>query len=74
MVFAVYAGDLGQDPKSKQQMFNQLSRQRAARGEGSGRRECSQWMPRKTDERWKIDKVGVGRNWIERRWVDKTKR
>lgn len=30
-------------------------------GEGSGRRECSQWMPR-TAERWKIDKVGVGRH------------
>ena len=32
MVFAVYAGDLGQNPKNGQQMFNQLSRQWAAQG------------------------------------------
>lgn len=32
MVFAVYAEDLGQDPKNGQQMFNQLSRQWAAEG------------------------------------------
>lgn len=34
MVFQVYAGDLGQNPNSEQQMFNQLSRQRVAEGEG----------------------------------------
>lgn len=36
MVFPVYAGDLGQNPKSEQQMFNQLSRQRVAEEEGRG--------------------------------------
>lgn len=36
MVFQVYAGDLGQNTNSEQQMFNQLSRQRVAEGEGRG--------------------------------------
>lgn len=36
MVFPVYAGDLGQIPKSEQQMFNQLRRQRVAEEEGRG--------------------------------------
>lgn len=38
MVFQVYVGDLGQNPNSEQQMFNQLSKQRVAEGEGRGRR------------------------------------
>lgn len=36
MVFQVYAGDLGQNPNSEQQMFNQLSRLQVAEGEGRG--------------------------------------
>lgn len=35
-MFQVHAGDLGLTPNSKQQMFNQLSRQRVPAGEGRG--------------------------------------
>lgn len=44
MVFQVYAGDLGQNPNSEQQMFNQLSRRRVAEGEGREGEEHSQRM------------------------------
>lgn len=52
-VFPVYAGDLGQNPKSEQQMLNQLSRQqglRRKRGGGEEHEEMDDWKDRREME------------------------
>lgn len=51
MVSQVYAGDLGQNPNSEQQMFNQLSRQQVAEGEGRrGTLATDDWKDRQEIE------------------------